>query len=607
MGRKKNAEEIGKVEVKTKDFRKALGKLTDLTSSGTIPILGMVLMDFKGGEFISLAATDLAMRASVTVKNETPGSAGFKAAIAGKRLCKALAAVDAKKLSISHETRTGGGWLSIEFENGKSVTPTLDPEEFPSHTHSKPLVPMFPVAKGPLLRALGNVAFSASADDSRKVLHGICMKCEAGVLEVATTDGKRLAMTSLKIDVAEKLEAILPIRAAAMLAKLADDPDEEFIQMEICENSLSFNGDSWQMTTQLVEGNYPNYRHIIPPEYSQQLKIESLELKTCMEFVREHLEDGGSIKMELESPSIMRIHGESSNGKCEFRIAADGGEKFKRSFNPAYLADYLKIAKSAPINISDNSGRCPVKFQYGDLEYYLMPMYDNGATAGAEAKDAPQPPNEEIVAAEETAPEAAGQECPDTVTGKKPGLSNEPDGTAAKPEITLEDVILWYETTPLESRTIQKMMRYFDGLEREEASKLFDQAIEKRHQDKKEKAGQECPDTVTKKKTRKAKSKGEKSSVERCRVRCAYSYAHPDKCPCESKKKNSGKHDTMAAERTLTEISEICGEENGGCCQCEQDCNSRQIEFGNAVACKRMVACSAECPRYKGDGANEEN
>src|SRR4029450_1344172 len=135
----------------------------------------------------------------------------------------------------------------------------------------------FTVERVSLLDTVARVARSASRDESRPVLTGILVRFEAGKIVMAATDSYRLSgkETEPSGDVPE-LEAIIPARALAELARIAQTGDT--VELGVHENQVVFAADDVWLTTRRIDGQFPNYKQLLPETFEHDVTLPRSEL-----------------------------------------------------------------------------------------------------------------------------------------------------------------------------------------------------------------------------------------------------------------------------------------------------------------------------------------
>ena len=118
------------------------------------------------------------------------------------------------------------------------------------------------------------VSYAMSADEKRYVLNGLLICLKEGKLTVVATDGRRLALADQELDFPKsgEREFILPAKAVHELQRLLGDKDD--VSFAILENQILFSFGHTVIAAKMVEGNYPNYRQVIPAEAKERVTLE---------------------------------------------------------------------------------------------------------------------------------------------------------------------------------------------------------------------------------------------------------------------------------------------------------------------------------------------
>ena len=167
------------------------------------------------------------------------------------------------------------GRFIVQFATFYSKSRSIDaiyekthPEDFPG---SGELVPVRTITfKGAdLKRMLGQISYAITLNDSRKVLHGMLFSYRDGVVTMVATDSKRLAMTERAVEnvAGGNGDCIIPLQAANEIKRQADPQDD--VTLEIGDKMARFTTSDTVLTTKLIEGNYPNFRQVIPSTFTR--------------------------------------------------------------------------------------------------------------------------------------------------------------------------------------------------------------------------------------------------------------------------------------------------------------------------------------------------
>lgn len=316
-------------------FKNALSKLERVvTSRSTLPILNNILIrTHKGG--VELSATDL----EVGIKFNLGGKVEKEGVVTipGRTLISLVDNIhgDTVELSsknniltlVSGESRANINGMSAdefpvipEVETGKKVT--VDTQLFKS--------------------MLSQVDFSASSEESRPILTGVYVASSGSSLTMVATDSYRLSESVIKNGLGEEFNVVIPVRTLQEVRKMADE-DASF-ELRVGENQVMFVFKDATLVSRVIEGEYPNYKQIIPSKSSTTAELDVQEfvdtLKTASIF---SVEGSHSVKLNIKPEGLVEATSESSQlGSFSAKLKADvkgvGGEI---SFNARYLLDGL--------------------------------------------------------------------------------------------------------------------------------------------------------------------------------------------------------------------------------------------------------------------------
>src|SRR2546421_3263873 len=242
-----------------------------VSTRASVQILSGVLLRAEGGR-LHLAATDmeLSLRSSLEAQVEGDGSV----VVPGRLLVDLVRLLPDSEVTIEH--RVDESVVHVTSGPSTSALHTYAAEDFP-RLPDLDAVGTFTVERESLLDTVSRVARSASRDESRPVLTGILVRFETGKIVMAATDSYRLSVkeTDLAGDVPE-LEAIIPARALAELARIAQSGDS--IELGVHENQVVFAADDVWLTTRRIDGQFPNYKQLLPETFEHELTISRSEL-----------------------------------------------------------------------------------------------------------------------------------------------------------------------------------------------------------------------------------------------------------------------------------------------------------------------------------------
>lgn len=241
----------------------------------------------------------------------------------------------------------------------------------------------------PVLKQMINqVAFAAASDDSRPMLTGVSTTFEGNQVIMAATDGFRLSLRSAQIagHVAEPLRAIIPARALNDVARIiSDDLEAVYISFPQGRNQIIFDMDNVVLVSQLIDGNYPDYKPIIPRRHTTRTVMGTAEFrKACRTadiFAREASNtarvaiDPGS-DMTPAYATITATSVETGNNEAQIDASVEG-QPIEIAFNVKYMADVLNVIDTPQVALETTGPLDPgVIKPVGDTDFIhiIMPM-----------------------------------------------------------------------------------------------------------------------------------------------------------------------------------------------------------------------------------------
>ena len=225
-------------------------------------------------------------------------------------------------------------------------------------------------------------SFAVSTDESRYVLNGIFVSLKEGKMTLVATDGRRLALVDEEVDISEKSagEFIVPAKAINELNRLLQDKGD--VELKFGENQASFalkseTGFSVLLITKLIEGNYPNYRQVIPGEAKERIGVGREELVQALRRAEIMTsEKANSVKLAFGKNLLTITANSPEVGEARETMAINyKGKELAIAFNPRYLIDPLNALTEDEIFIEliDELSPGVIKIN-GPFLYVVMPM-----------------------------------------------------------------------------------------------------------------------------------------------------------------------------------------------------------------------------------------
>jgi DNA polymerase-3 subunit beta len=201
--------------------------------------------------------------------------------------------------------------------------------------------------------AVNQVAFAASVKEAQTILTAINFTGEAGILTLTATDGARLALRKLSVNIQERFSANIPCKT--LLETLKSITDEEDIDIFVSDKKVLFVLKDCVIVSRLIGGEYPNTRNIIPKSFFYFLEVNASEFLNAMDRVSLLSVDRENVVKISMSDSKVEISSKSQ----QFGSAVESlnlfkyqGERLEISFNSAYVASAIRAVKSEDVLIS---------------------------------------------------------------------------------------------------------------------------------------------------------------------------------------------------------------------------------------------------------------
>jgi len=325
-------------------FKKGLNAVDRIVGSkNTLPILNNVLIKTEDNQVI-LSATDLEIGINYSLggKIEAEGSI----TVPGRVLSNFVNSLNEEKISLE----TTNGVLFAKTDKSEANINGMSAEDFP-------IIPkvvgqeILEIDGNILKTALSQVVFSASYDESRPVLTGVYFIINSGSFKLVATDSYRLAEKTINIATTNKADFIVPVKTIHELYRILSGSEK--VKIVVSENQVMFQLPDMDLTSRLIEGEYPNYEQIIPKSFKTQTKVSTGELattiKTASFFAREN---ANNVKMTFHRDHILVEATSSQLGNFKSQIPCEvSGEENEISFNAKYLLDALSGVDSPKVNL----------------------------------------------------------------------------------------------------------------------------------------------------------------------------------------------------------------------------------------------------------------
>lgn len=336
----------------------------------TLPILSNVLLQANGNE-VRLTTTDLdvGVRGSFEAEVEKEGATTLPA----RRLFTIIRELPSSEISFDVD-----GKNAASIRSGQSFFKILGlPEEefppLPKFDESK----IVTIPQKALRDGLRKTSYAISTDETRYVLNGVLFSFKDNKLTLVATDGRRLAMVDIDLEFPRSHEAdiIVPTKAVAELQRLLTDDGE--VRVSLTSGQIAFDLNNTLLVSKLIEGNYPNYKQVIPGEMKERVTLERETFLNSLKRVSLLASDkSNSIKLNFSKNNIDITANTPEVGEAKESLPVTyKGREFSIAFNPEFLMAPLRNLTEDEIflDLIDEMSPGVIKIQSPFL-YVLMPM-----------------------------------------------------------------------------------------------------------------------------------------------------------------------------------------------------------------------------------------
>jgi DNA polymerase-3 subunit beta len=256
---------------------------------------------------------------------------------------------------------------------------TLRAEDFPPFPEPEPDSAVELPVEAFVSTAL-KVANSASRDETRPVLTGILVSASERDLRMVATDSYRLSVkeTALEAALPSGFEVNVPARALQELARVAGHADEERLRISVRQNQILFELDGIILSSRLIDGQFPNYRQLLPETFEHELRLAGSELTEVVRRISLLAQKNAPLRLSFE-PGELTISAQTPDiGEARESLPVSfQGEPLEIGFNPEFLRAGLEAIEEGDVVLKLISPLRPGLIESGDesrFRYLIMPI-----------------------------------------------------------------------------------------------------------------------------------------------------------------------------------------------------------------------------------------
>jgi DNA polymerase III subunit beta len=339
-----------------------------VSTRGTVQVLAGILVSADDG-VLTLAATDMELSLRATLDAQVEGQGAV--VIPGKPLVELARLLPESEVTL--EYRPQDGTVQIVSGSYTSRLHVFNADDFPRLPALD--VQLHSIERDALLETIDRVARSASRDESRPVLTGILVRFEAGKLVMVATDSYRLSVKETQLgEAGPELEAIIPARALTELSRLAGG---DTVELGVHENHVVFGtGEAW-LTTRRIDGQFPNYRQLLPETFEVELTLPRAELADVVRRASVLALRNSPLRLRFAEGELTVSAQTQDVGETQESLpVAYSGDEFVIGFNAEFLRDGVDsiVGDDVQVKLINPLRPAILEDAAGDFTYLIMPI-----------------------------------------------------------------------------------------------------------------------------------------------------------------------------------------------------------------------------------------
>ncbi len=369
--------------IQTEELTKGLYRAQGIVEKKTsMPILSNVLFEASDDGKVSITATDLEVGMSCEHPAEVKKSGSIT--ISARHLYEIVRSLPKGKVTIR---KLPNNWAEVRSEledrNIEYKMLGMAPEDFQSLPELT-RVKMFTVGFSELKEMIEKTSYAVSNDETRYNLNGAFLEYVGnGIFRMVATDGHRLSMLEAKLsenpsEVEFEKGVIIPRKGLLEIKRLLDS-EEGLCHMGMDSNNLLFKMENVTVVMRLLDGQFPEYRHVVPDKQNINLRIDRKQLMDSLRRISIIASDRTfGVKLVINKNLLVVTTSNPDLGEAKEDIKIEKNEfEITVGFNARYLIDALTAIDSEDVELSLEDDLSPgVLRPLGDESYtcVVMPM-----------------------------------------------------------------------------------------------------------------------------------------------------------------------------------------------------------------------------------------
>jgi DNA polymerase-3 subunit beta len=342
------------------------------TRSAVQALSGVQLLAGRDG--IELRATDMEIGLRVPLEGEVLREGGV--VLPGRLVVDVVRALPGDEVSL--ELRPSEQDVEIVGGSATFHIRTLRSEDFPPFPEPEGERVFVPGAA--FVETVLKVARSASRDETRPVLTGILVSASGPELRMVATDSYRLSVkeTRLEAPLSGSFEANVPARALQELTRIVQHEGAEQLDVSVRANQVVFEVGGVVLSSRLIDGQFPNYRQLLPEAYEHELRLSGGEIGEVVRRISLLAQKNAPLRLAFTEGELTVSARTPDVGEAQETVPVPfQGEPLEIGFNPEFLRDGLEAVEAGDLVLKLISPLRPGLIESADdsgFHYLLMPI-----------------------------------------------------------------------------------------------------------------------------------------------------------------------------------------------------------------------------------------
>ena len=365
-----------KLSTSTADLLAQLQTISRVASTrSAVHALAGVMISARPDSPVQLLATDMeiGLRVPLQAHVDTPGAVVLPARL----LLDVVRSLPASELTLA--LRSAQQDVELKSAAATFHLRTLRAEDFPTLPQPSADARVMLPAEA-LTETVSRVVRSASRDETRPVLTGILISASGQELRMVATDSYRLSVkqTALDTPLEGSLGANVPARALQELVRIAQQSPLESLAVSVGQNQVVFELGDVVLSSRLIDGQFPNYRQLLPESVEHELRLTTAELSEVVRRISLLAQKNAPLRLSFSEGTLTVSARTPDIGEASEAIPVPfHGDTFEIGFNPEFLRDGLESVESEELVLKLISPLRPglIEAPEGDeFVYLIMPI-----------------------------------------------------------------------------------------------------------------------------------------------------------------------------------------------------------------------------------------